>query len=122
MANEVLRDGLLLHRGEPAASTLEDDRIHLEVAFRSPGAEHRELLRLDQILENETSSRVLVHASPCPCHAFGESPIELRLTGFADGFGAPVVRGGVAVGVEDFGLEVAEKALCVRTGVAPTES
>ena len=113
VADEVLGHVLFFDGGKPSPAPLEDDGIDLEITFWSSCAQHREFLRLNQVFKHQTASGVLVHAAPCPCHCFGKPSVELCLSGLADGFCGPVVGGGVAVGVENLGLEVAKEALGV---------
>lgn len=62
MPDEVLHLPRLLARQHPAPSALENDPVHLHVAFLASGAKHREFLRLHEKLDDLGSARALVQA------------------------------------------------------------
>src|SRR5438067_1869050 len=109
MTDEVLSLLPLLPRHDPAASALENDAVHLQVAFLPARAQHGEFLRLNQIFNNLAASGALVPACGFG-DALGKTAVVLHLAGSADGIRRPIIGRWIAVGVEDFGLQIAEKS------------
>jgi len=120
MANEVLDFLAVMLRHNPAPPTLKNDRFNLHLAFLAPGAEHRELLRLDEIFYDLPPARALVAAGGL-AHAFGPASVKLHLAGFAQRVSGPIIRRGIAIGMKNLGLEVAYKCLDLGAGVWTTK-
>ena len=123
MPDEILHPPRVLDRHHPAPSALENDPVHLHVAFFASGAQHREFVRLHDEFDDLASARSLIQAGA----ALAAGKLLAQVAGIAhlprlsDGIRGPIISGWVSMGVENFRLKVSKERLDFRAGVRAAE-
>jgi hypothetical protein len=111
-------------RHDPAPSALENDAIDLHFVLLPSGAEHREFLGLNEVIHGLIAARALAHSARCAGFAklLGHAGIVVGLPGPANGIRGPIIGRRIAVGVEDFGLQIADERLDFGAGIRPPKT